>query len=518
MDAQEPEPELPEGIPPEPEPAEPDPHTFLDFAKAYDWRQVENTLTAHPELINTQPCGRWSALHQAAQAQDINAVQMLLKFKADPFVKTHDGQTPRDVCDDAEVKLMLEQAERDFQRQRRRRQQAPPAEIPRTFTQQFAKAVEISPIVGERSAPYTRGLVLTEILHGLEQTKDDKDAVKHYGAAETARHFQQLCELLQRDLPSPSHPQALADAEAAPAPLQLQKNVIAAYTAETYFGGHGHSVLNTKLRNLQEYPSLEPAAQLLHHSVSELAQSDEYGYDGEVFRAMRLTAEVIAQYVVHRDTKLNVFSWSGFTSCTRDAATCLGFVDDWELNVIFRIQSGGRRLRPMKIEEWSQIPEEKEVLYDLGQQFELMAVDHTTRTQAAERLGAVPATATPASATADATEKAVVIITLKAVDRFHELVLDVFKDDGDIGEALRVCQLRTDRDIRECGEQSVEAADSFGSLAIVYQSQGDYAKALDYYEKALSIKLKALGQEHLITKLIQRNIQRCVDAQRKAGQ
>ena len=57
---------------------------------------------------------------------------------------------------------------------------------------------------------------------------------------------------------------------------QLKKNVIAAYTAETYFGGHGHSVLNTKLRNLQECPPLTPAAQLLHHDRPSAAGAGSF--------------------------------------------------------------------------------------------------------------------------------------------------------------------------------------------------------------------------------------------------
>ena len=271
---------------------------------------------------------------------------------------------------------------------------------------------------------------------------------------------------------------------------QLKKNIIAAYTAETYFGGHGHSVLNTKLRNLQDCPPLAPAAQLLHHAVSDLAASPEYGYDGVAYRAMRLAPELVAEYKVHRDTKQNLFSWPGFTSCTRDAETCLGFVEDWDLNVVFAIRGGGRRLRPMRIEEWSQHPEELEVLYDLGQQFEILEIERTTRDGAARLLGLHEP---PAGGSG---EREVVVISVKAVDRFHELVTDVFKDGGRIEEALRVCKLRLERDCRVYGERSTEAADALGSVAIVYQAQGDYARALEYNEKAVAIKLPALGPDH----------------------
>ena len=162
--------------------------------------------------------------------------------------------------------------------------------------------------------------------------------------------------------------------------MQLMTNVLFAYTLETFFGGMGYSVLNTSLRNLVEYPPLAPLARLFHHAVSTLAASHEHGHDGMCYRAMKLPEDVISQYKVEKDTKLNLFAWSGFTSCTSDAATCLGFVDSYDLNTVFVIETGGPNLRPLKLEgEWSQFPHEKEVLWDLGQQFETVKVEHTTR-------------------------------------------------------------------------------------------------------------------------------------------
>ena len=95
---------------------------------------------------------------------------------------------------------------------------------------------------------------------------------------------------------------------------------------------------------------------------------------------MKLPEDVISQYKVEKDSKLNLFSWSGFTSCTRDAATVIGFVDEWELNTVFVIETGGPNLRPLKLDgDWSKYPEEKEVLWDLGQQFDTVKVERTTR-------------------------------------------------------------------------------------------------------------------------------------------
>ena len=113
---------------------------------------------------------------------------------------------------------------------------------PRTFTQQFAKAVDESPIGGSRSAPDTRGDDVTEVLAGLKVTASDEKAVEAYGgAAETAAQFESLCKLITEGVSAGS-----TEGEAS---FQLRKNMLTAYTAETYFGGHDYSVLNTSLRN-----------------------------------------------------------------------------------------------------------------------------------------------------------------------------------------------------------------------------------------------------------------------------
>ena len=44
-------------------------------------------------------------------------------------------------------------------------------------------------------------------------------------------------------------------------------------------------------------------------------------------------------------------------------------------------------------------------------------------------------------------------------------------------------------------------------MAWVYRSQGDYTKALEYYEKSLEIRLAKLGADHPSTKKTQSNIE-----------
>ena len=236
------------------------------------------------------------------------------------------------------------------------------AEKPRTFSKKLS-SLEFSVIVGSRSAPYTDGNALTKVLAGLKKTSKDPKAIAHCGAAAMAEPLQDLERALRRGMAGIALKGEVS--------MQLMTNVLFAYTLETFFGGNKYSVLNTSLRNLVEYPALAPLAQLFHHAVSTLAASDEHGYDGMCYRAMKLPEDAISQYKVEKDSTLNLFAWAGFTSCTSDAATCLGFVDSYDLNTVFVIETGGPTLRPLKLEgEWSQFPHEKEVLWDLGQQFE----------------------------------------------------------------------------------------------------------------------------------------------------
>lgn len=73
-------------------------HKFLDAAKISDFKTVREMLEATPALVNVQPAGRWSALHQAAQNGKPTAVKMLLGKGASVTLVTKDKQTPHDVA------------------------------------------------------------------------------------------------------------------------------------------------------------------------------------------------------------------------------------------------------------------------------------------------------------------------------------------------------------------------------------------------------------------------------------
>ena len=60
-----------------------------------------------PLLVNVQPGGRWSALHQAAEAGEELAVRFLLEKGAEKSLKTKDGRTPLQVAKKAAVRALL---------------------------------------------------------------------------------------------------------------------------------------------------------------------------------------------------------------------------------------------------------------------------------------------------------------------------------------------------------------------------------------------------------------------------
>ena len=58
-------------------------HTFLDHAKSHRWDKVMQMVELNPNIINVQPSGRMSALHQAVLFKNLEMVEWLLKRRAD---------------------------------------------------------------------------------------------------------------------------------------------------------------------------------------------------------------------------------------------------------------------------------------------------------------------------------------------------------------------------------------------------------------------------------------------------
>jgi len=73
-------------------------HDFLDAAKSCNFSLVRALVLAKPNLINCQPTGRWSALHQAAVRGNLETVRFLLDRGASTTARTRDGRTPLEVA------------------------------------------------------------------------------------------------------------------------------------------------------------------------------------------------------------------------------------------------------------------------------------------------------------------------------------------------------------------------------------------------------------------------------------
>jgi len=85
-------------------PSTEDQHTFLSWAKDYRFDKLKGLLESEPRLLNVQPLThegrrRWSALHQAAQSGNTEALTWLLQLGADLTSTTDDGQVPREVAE-----------------------------------------------------------------------------------------------------------------------------------------------------------------------------------------------------------------------------------------------------------------------------------------------------------------------------------------------------------------------------------------------------------------------------------
>ena len=72
-------------------------HKFLDLAKSYDWISLANAIEFDSTLVNVQPGGRWSALHQAVYSGEKSVVEWLLYCRADTKSKDKDDKVPMEL-------------------------------------------------------------------------------------------------------------------------------------------------------------------------------------------------------------------------------------------------------------------------------------------------------------------------------------------------------------------------------------------------------------------------------------
>ena len=73
-------------------------HTFLDAARMQNFPRVRQLVRANRALVNVQPLGRWTALHQAALCGNSETVRFLLNRGANCSLLNRAGQTARQVA------------------------------------------------------------------------------------------------------------------------------------------------------------------------------------------------------------------------------------------------------------------------------------------------------------------------------------------------------------------------------------------------------------------------------------
>ena len=75
----------------------------------------------------------------------------------------------------------------------------------------------------------------------------------------------------------------------------------------------------------------------------------------------------------------------------------------------------------------------------------------------------------------------------------------VYKAQGDYEKALEYYDKALKVRERVLGSGHPSTATTYNNMAGVYQAQGDYEKALEYYEKALTVFMAKLGANHPYT-------------------
>ena len=91
-------------------------------------------------------------------------------------------------------------------------------------------------------------------------------------------------------------------------------------------------------------------------------------------------------------------------------------------------------------------------------------------------------------------------VRLEDYGGFLDKVIDT---DGYLGKEVTYDKVRADCSYRGCcqvlcegGREDADVGALFNNMASVYEHQGDYEKALEYYWKALEIRERVLGTDH----------------------
>ena len=82
-----------------------------------------------------------------------------------------------------------------------------------------------------------------------------------------------------------------------------------------------------------------------------------------------------------------------------------------------------------------------------------------------------------------------------------------YNNEGNYPKALEYFEKCLAIQLKTSGAEHSDVGTSYNNLGNVHNSQGDYPKALEYHEKCLAISLKTLGAEHPNTKKTQKSVE-----------
>ena len=91
--------------------------------------------------------------------------------------------------------------------------------------------------------------------------------------------------------------------------------------------------------------------------------------------------------------------------------------------------------------------------------------------------------------------------SLEEAKKYNKLGKDSY-DIGEVDKALEYYEKALKIFLKTLGEDHPDTADTYHNLGRAYRSNCEYDKTLEYYEKALALRLKKLGEEHKLNTFI----------------
>eukprot|EP00933_Yihiella_yeosuensis_P033200 TRINITY_DN26913_c0_g1_i5.p1 TRINITY_DN26913_c0_g1~~TRINITY_DN26913_c0_g1_i5.p1 ORF type:complete len:369 (+),score=64.46 TRINITY_DN26913_c0_g1_i5:148-1107(+) len=254
-------------------------------------------------------------------------------------------------------------------------------------------------------------------------------------------------------------------------------------------------------REGKQFKHLIPYARLLNDAARHFVQ--ERPFKGTTYRVLPVSSafmldkyDQLARYYAKGtvDT-MSLFSWSGFTSASKDKDLIFRNMRIYGMGasslILFVIspdESRGSYVYPIDLGDLAAFgKEEKELLYTCGQQFRVVDFKRMTRLELASHLNLQYDEAADGGSP-------ITLIELKAVDVFYEYASDFFKDDGKPQEALAVLRSKL-KEEQHCGNRLGEAT-CLTCMGNACAKMGKLDTAAHYCQKGLAIREAMLDKNH----------------------